>query len=214
MADSTRFELIWKNTMQALKVTPDVQLKWSNIVLEKYSETQRHYHTICHVDHILDLFNKYCEHLTDKNALVLAIVFHDIIYNPQSGSNEEDSAELFQSFAEETGLDLHLKEKVYKWIIATKLHQINDSSKETDADLKYFLDFDLAILGEDPAMYKQYAAQIRKEYSHFSDEDYKNGRSKVLAHFLKSDLYFTQILRAKFNDQAKINMKNELDSFK
>ncbi len=44
--------------------------------------------------------------LSDVHSQVvfLSIVFHDIIYNPRSPSNEEDSADLFKAFALEVSL--------------------------------------------------------------------------------------------------------------
>jgi predicted metal-dependent HD superfamily phosphohydrolase len=37
-------------------------------------------------------------------AVLLALVFHDIVYNPESRTNEADSAVLFERFATEAGL--------------------------------------------------------------------------------------------------------------
>jgi predicted metal-dependent HD superfamily phosphohydrolase len=50
--------------------------------------------------------------------------------------------------------------QVDQYIIATIAHNV---SRTTDNDLKYFIDFDMAVLGRHRDRYATYAAQIRRE---------------------------------------------------
>ena len=51
-----------------------------------------------------------------------------------------------------------------------------------------FLDADLSIL-ESPG-YAVYAQDIRREYSHYPDKEYKTGRIAVLQTFLNKKIFF------------------------
>jgi predicted metal-dependent HD superfamily phosphohydrolase len=117
--------------------------------------------------------------------VTLAILFHDIIYDPTSGHNEEDSADFFLKFAKEIRLDDSLAQKVYKYIMATKKHTVQHSS---DEDLKLFIDFDMAVLGRPRQCYEVYAGQIRKEYIHVEPLDYCKQRGAFLASMAENRL--------------------------
>lgn len=101
---------------------------------------------------------------------------------------------------------------VFRYIIATKTHKIDPSSDDTD--LKYFLDFDLAVLGKPTEDYNRYAHQIRREYIHVPDEKYLTGRAAVLDHLRQGDLYFTAEFRELFDSKARENLSREIVSLK
>ena len=59
-------------------------------VLDNYLQPHRFYHTIAHLDDIFSQLD--AQGHSGNDALILATVFHDIIYDPKSATNEEDSA--------------------------------------------------------------------------------------------------------------------------
>ena len=64
----------------------EVAERWWRVVETRYSEEHRHYHTLAHIEHLLEL-------LPHADETVLAAVwFHDAIYD--SAQNEERSAAL------------------------------------------------------------------------------------------------------------------------
>jgi predicted metal-dependent HD superfamily phosphohydrolase len=92
-------------------------------------------------------------------------------------------------------------------ILATKKHQLSLESK----DLKFFLDADLVILGAAADRYDRYAADVRKEYAHVPEADYRAGRSAVLKKFLERPrLYFTEAMRERFEAAARENLQREI----
>jgi len=106
------------------------------------------------------------------------------------------------------GLPENQKEKCRQQIVSTKMHEANNNS-----DTNYFTDADLSILGSDPNSYFKYAGQIRKEYRYFPDVLYKPGRKKVLMEFLKmKSIFKTKYFRDRYEEQAKINISDELKS--
>jgi predicted metal-dependent HD superfamily phosphohydrolase len=123
---------------------------WHEHIHKRYSEPHRHYHTLTHIQTMLRLSSQYSSLITDKTAVDLSIVFHDIIYDPKSASNEEDSALLFESLfsssSSSSSSKSDLMKKVSQYINETKRHSVSSS---TDEDLKLFIDIDLHILSTD-----------------------------------------------------------------
>lgn len=88
-----------------------------------------------------------------------------LVYNPKSGSNEEDSDALFRIFSEAVGLNPSDASTVSRYIIATKRHDVSDSE---DQDLRAFIDLDMAVVGRERSAYFTYASQVKKRTQHGS----------------------------------------------
>lgn len=97
-------------------------------------------------------------------------------------------------------------------ILMTQKHQLDDNLSDSQKhDASYFLNMDLAILGSKPSVYQTYAQAIRKEYSHFSDGAYKQGRAKVLTTFLQRPrLFFSDAFFEQFEATARQNLQSEI----
>ena len=76
-------------------------------IVGQYCEPHRHYHSLKHVVRLFELINKCATHRMDRDLLQLVALFHDVIYDPKSKSNEVDSAEFFrkQLALKPTGVD-------------------------------------------------------------------------------------------------------------
>ncbi|ORC87042.1 uncharacterized protein TM35_000241920 [Trypanosoma theileri] len=77
----------------------------------RYSEPQRHYHTLEHLEEMLRQLREYQLEAPEAQRLPknrmntyrllimdLSILFHDVVYNPQCNDNEERSVDWFQDF--------------------------------------------------------------------------------------------------------------------
>lgn len=139
----------------------------------RYSEPHRAYHNLNHLYQMLGEFEKVKAQLEDSEMVLFALYYHDLVYDPKSKTNEEERL-----------LDLEIrKERInlcLDHILATKSHRLGDNS---NTDTKYFLVMNLSILGSEESQYLEYTKNIRKEYSNYSDEDYRKGRIQVLDHF-------------------------------
>lgn len=80
------------------------------------------------------------------------------MYDPKSGSNEEDSAVVFRRFSDAVELNPSAASTVSDYIIATKRHNVNESD---DPDLRAFIDLDMAVVGRESSAYLAYASQVR-----------------------------------------------------
>jgi len=202
--DLSKVKNNWLSLMERLKIDEEIGKKWWDILLDHYAEDWRHYHVLKHVWDMLES-KKYFK--APENLLFdLAIWFHDVIYCPNESDNEEQSVKLFEQFASESKIEK--KEYVTKLIMATKYHKA-----EEDYDTKLLLDLDLEILARPNDEYKQYAANIRNEYSSYSDEMYRKGRIQILNSFLKKDsIFLTPEMREKYEARARENIQEEIKS--
>ena len=195
----------------AIKFTSDQSLIESlwNEIEKHYSSKIRHYHNLSHVSSMLNLVEEFKATITNYDAFLFAIWYHDIIYKPTKNNNEEKSALFAKKRLEILNIDEETSKTVTKLIISTKNHKVILTD---NVDNSYLLDIDLSILGTNWKTYQEYLNNIRKEYAIYPDFMYKKGRKKVLKHFLKrKTLYFTELYQTKFEKQARENLLKELE---
>lgn len=202
----------WSTLMSRLRVRDSHTQQWFSTVCTKYTEPQRHYHTLTHIDELFVYFDKHERDIKKHNHVELAIWFHDVIYDPKKNNNEEESAKLFSEFCDEalelTGISSELKQTVTDYILATKSHKMPNPN---DTDLAYFLDFDMTILGKPWDFYKIYSQQIRQEYIHYPEKDYCVGRTKVLNSLKSGGIYISDPFKKEYEERAKLNMEKEIE---
>jgi len=176
-------------------------------IFTKYSEPKRHYHTTIHLENLITDLKEVQGQITDRDSMLFAVYYHDIIYKASSNSNEEDSAKIAEERLGEIGYPADKIAKCTKMILATKLHKHSE-----DADTNLLTDADLSILGKSPDEYLKYAEKVRKEYVIYPDFVYKPGRKKVLNHFLEMEkIYKTDYFFNRYETQARINLQSELE---
>lgn len=177
---------------------------WAEIE-KNYSGKGRYYHTLQHLDHLLNQLITVKSEIKDWNVVLFTLYYHDIIYNSRKSDNEEKSAELAEERMKQISVPAEVIELCKKQILATKSHLT-----ATDQDTNYFTDIDLSILGQDWNTYSDYYKNVRKEYAVYPDFLYNPGRKKVLQHFLAMDRIFkTDLLYDKFELRARQNMQKE-----
>ena len=166
-----------------------------------YSEENRAYHNLLHIDRMLSWLDESGE---VSDAVELAIWFHDAIYNPRESQNEAKSA---QYFTDRFGshIDDALGADVERLILATDPTRAR--SGQGDEDL--IIDIDLSILGSSPKDYDIYRLSVRSEYSFVSDTDFSAGRSLILEGFLSQKIYATEFF-SPLESKARSNLKREL----
>ena len=173
----------------------------------------RHYHTLEHLDTMFTLLEEVRakEVVHDELSLYLAILFHDLIYDATRTDNELESIVQFRAFATDAGLAADVTDRIDRYIRATIRHQLPDGEEGAPTDVRLFLDLDLSVLGRSFAGYALYAAQIRQEYGHMAETDYRKGRAAVLRRFLDRErLYFTDVVRDALEASARRNLAREI----
>ena len=179
------------------------------VIKRYYSHKSRYYHNLEHIYNMLMQAEEVKSKINDFDSLRFAIWFHDIIYKPSKNNNEEKSSVFARNCLKSLNFDEKRAKTVQNLIISTKKHQLILVKNNDNA---YLLDFDLSILGTDWEIYKNYFHNIRNEYKIYPDFIYNPSRKKILNLFLEREtLYFTEIYQAKYEIQARENLKKELE---
>lgn len=179
---------------------------WQEIIT-CYSDKKRHYHNLKHLENMFSEMREAEYHFADFNLAVLALFYHDMIYDAMKQDNEQKSAELTGKRLSALGIPQKEIIDCQNLILATKSHTASD-----DKDINLFTDADLSILGKGWDEYLEYSTNIRREYSIFPDTMYKSGRKKVLSHFLMMERIFkSKHFFDKFEVKARINISKELE---
>ena len=168
----------WHDLLRVWAVDPALADRTFEDVREHYAEPGRFYHTLDHVQTVLETVESLGSYARNLNAVKLATWLHDVIYDSKASDNEERSADYAERLCEKFSIpEGHL---VTSLILRTKTHDAGD-----DADAQVLLDADLAILGASEPAYRAYAEKIRQEYAWVPEPDYRQGRAAGLAELLE-----------------------------
>ena len=186
--------------------------QWWRKVRDAYTDPYRQYHTLQHLNAMFGHFDQHVAQLKSPALVTMTIFFHDIVYAEENvgkhPKNEMDSAVLWREFASDVGLTAEQTDEVAAWIERTGSHL---KGGKTEGDLAYFLDFDLAILGESPAAYAEYTQQIRLEYASVPLKEFREKRGAFMPQFLASEsLYFTEHFKTHYEGRARQNVQDEI----
>ena len=157
--------------------------KWNikcdiNTVLSMWNESHRSYHNLNHLNDLISQINENKSNFSEKEyeKLMLTAVFHDVVYDPASQTNEEDSA----NFLMECAVDKNNKDilDVRKMILDTKTHESTTNLSES------FNNYDMNIVERDFDQLLDWEKGISEEFSVYPKAQYKEGRLKFLESLL------------------------------
>jgi len=222
----SRLRRAWDDAIRIFRQDSDDEMEihrvlenWLDKLIALHSEPSRHYHTLSHLDEMLAYWQALQGSITDKYSLdmsdsivKLGIWFHDAIYVPKSGSNEEDSATFYEEFRDEISKYSFAKfdhDRVIYLILQTKLHDVAESD---DQVLQLFIDIDMAVLGKNREAYSEYSAAIRKEYIHVPPAIYCEKRAAILESFVNNGkpIFSTSLIRQALEERARDNLLWEI----
>jgi len=173
-------------------------------LLRRYAEPHRHYHNGRHLREVLQAVDRLAPHAVDLGAVRLAAWYHDAVYDPRASGNEERSAALARA-----ALTPPLADEVARLVRLTAEHNPDPG----DLDGAVLCDADLAILGTDDHRYDEYAADVRREYAHVADHEFRTGRAAILACLLARDrIYRTATAYDLWEGHARANLRRELNA--
>ncbi|MEO1170701.1 MAG: N-methyl-D-aspartate receptor NMDAR2C subunit [Myxococcota bacterium] len=174
-------------------------------LLTRYQEPHRAYHTLSHVTACLGWLEWSWALAERPNEILVALWYHDAVYEPRASDNEEQSAALARERLSGCGADPTAVDRVARLVMATRDHV------GASRDEQLIVDIDLAILGARPALFDAYDHGIRSEYAHVPAPLYAFGRRRVLRRFLESPvLYQTAPLRETLESPARANLTRAL----
>jgi predicted metal-dependent HD superfamily phosphohydrolase len=197
----------WQHLLASFDIKPDIAHVTFTQIVTAYSIPERYYHTLEHIEHVLNIIETFQDQTKDMTVVQLAAWFHDLVYDTQANDNEERSAEYASDWLASLGFSSRIIATVSRFILSTKSHQ----AAPDDFECQVFLDADLAILGSPPVEYGHYAVAIRQEYAWLPEAEYLVGRKRVLQRFLQRDrIYYTEPMFQAFELSARSNILQEI----
>jgi len=156
------------------------EIRW---YLERcYSEGQRFYHTFDHVNQMLERMNLVINLETREAALlVLAVLFHDCVYDPTRHDNEERSAVQIRHFLQLGSNNLSQDEidRLIGLVLSTKLFKYEAFMTDPLAQALRMLDL-WSLAHFDMAEQINIAWKLFKEFQFLSWPIYVQGRAEFL----------------------------------
>jgi predicted metal-dependent HD superfamily phosphohydrolase len=172
--------------------------------------TGRGYHDLRHLAEVLQRLDELG--FGADVEVVLAAWFHDAVYDGDAG-DEERSAQLAEtelpgSVVDGRGVDVA---EVARLVRLTAAHDPAPGDRRGEA----LSDADLAILAAPPERYREYAADVRRDFAHVSDADFRAGRRAVLDDLLsRAALFRTPYARAHWDQAARANLAAEIEALR
>jgi predicted metal-dependent HD superfamily phosphohydrolase len=183
---------------------------WYDRLTKAYAEPKRYYHNQQHIAECLAEFDHVRLLAKQPEIVELALWFHDAVYDPKAGNNEELSAELASQCLQECEASTPLINNVARLIMVTKDHVTG-----ADADAKIMVDVDLSILGRDEERFNEYEEQIRREYEWVPAKVFGSKRAEILQHFLlREHIFGTDWFYQKYEEQARKNLEDSIRKLK
>ena len=196
---ASRFERLWRRCV-ASPPSPDgaeVYVQLTRLLSAPY----RRYHTLAHIDDCLRRLDKVAALLKDPDAVELGLWFHDAVYQMDSGSNEQESAKLFEKLAK--GADPALRRRVRGLILATR-----HVGGERDHDRRYIIDIDLAGFGASWDDFMRNGVLLREESPTKTDAQYHSGQVSFLRRLQRRRHFFaTEYFRDRYEARARANLR-------
>lgn len=199
----------WGNFLERFAI-PNLHYEVFDEICSRYGEEHRSYHGLAHPALLLDALNlvrqhrpKWFAHAEQDLTIELAIWTHDIVYDPQASDNEKRSALRAIALAQELGLPKKVGEQAGKLVIATEHIEAPQGLAA-----QIVVDLDLSPLAAPWNVFAQNSLDIRTEYAHLSDDDFKRGRRNFLLGMLERPRIFsTDYYLQKSEAAAQANLK-------
>jgi predicted metal-dependent HD superfamily phosphohydrolase len=196
----------WQNALQVFGVDSLAANQAFTEIVAAYSYPSRHYHTLQHIQQVLNTIDTLQIYSQDLISVQLAAWLHDVVYDTHNQDNEEKSADYAAKLLLSLGVPSTTIANVTHLILQTKHHQADS------LDSQVLLDADLAILAASPEEYRNYSQAIWLEYAWLSESEYIQGRKKVLQRFLQREhLYHTPLMCTNCEQTARQNIQTEIN---
>ncbi len=172
----------------------------------RFAEPHRRYHTAQHIGECLAHFDSARALCERPQEVEFALWFHDAIYQPRAGDNEEKSAQWARRVMADSGLDAQAQDRVHALIMATCHNALPESQ-----DAGVLVDIDLSILGADAARFDEYENQVRAEYHWVPAFLFRRKRREILQGFLaRPSIYSTMHFKNQLEKKARENLARAL----
>lgn len=199
-----RFATVWDQNLKKSVVSRSAEV--AGLIISKHQELHRHYHNTRHLAFCLSQLSEARGEMANPDVVELALWFHDAVYVPNALDNEEKSAALFVEMAQGQLSDDMIQ--AIAEIIPATCHQKPPRTSEE----AFVLDIDLASIGLPWEEFNRDNEALRAEAPRIHDNLYYEGKVAFLSALLeRENIYYTDYFSAKFEQQARFNIKRYLN---
>jgi predicted metal-dependent HD superfamily phosphohydrolase len=201
-AGAARFAEVWERCV-ASPPSPSAKDVYGEL-RDRLGGNDRRFHNLGHIDECLRHLDRVAALVRDRDAVELALWFHDAEYSPGDATNERRSAELFVRLA--PGASALLRRRVVGLILATR-HRFPART----LDRRYIEDIDLIGFGAPWDKFMHNGDLLRNEFSSQSDQQYYAGQVAFLAMLERRPVFFlTDYFRTRYEAKAQENIRRLL----
>jgi predicted metal-dependent HD superfamily phosphohydrolase len=171
-----------------------------------YGARGRHYHTVEHLAACLRELDSARSVAQFPAEVEIALWFHDAVYKTRARDNEAQSAARAATFLAAGGCAAAARERVERHIMATR-----HSEAKASGDTALVVNVDLSILGQPPAVYRAFEANVRREYWWVPAPVFRRERARILRQLIAGPrVYATDVFRERYEQQARCNVEGAL----
>jgi predicted metal-dependent HD superfamily phosphohydrolase len=175
-------------------------------LLAAWDAPGRAYHDRRHLEDCLAQLDTAEADQRTRDLVEAALWFHDAVYEPRAGDNEERSAAWAAEALPAGGIPPDVSGQVARLVRLTRGH-----APVSDRAGQLVCDIDLSILGRPVELFDSYDRRIRAEYAWLPEPAYRHARARVLQAFLRRDpLFQTPAFRRRFEAPARANLRRAL----
>ena len=164
--------------------------------------SERRYHGLEHLADCLRELDRATPEAGVADPVELALWYHDAVYEPRRGDNEERSAELLISHAVDLAIPQPTATRAAELVRATKHTGPGPAARHAAFDLVH--DVDMSILGSDVLRFMDYEYAVEEEYASMPALAYELGRGRFLASLLAApSIYRSSGFRERYEERAR-----------
>ena len=195
---SARFDALWRRCVASRDCVAAAEVQAE--LRRRLDAPDRRFHNLSHIQNCLLRFDEVASLLSDRDAVEVALWFHDAVYKPSCPDNERHSAQLF--LTRSCGADPVFRRRVCGLILATR-HQTESHSN----DRRFIEDIDLAGFGSSWEEFMREGDLLREEFAALPDDKYYSGQVCFLARLKRRPWFFaTEYFRDRYETQAQDNL--------
>ena len=200
----------WQTALEKFNTPQNLIDEYFTKICNCYNQSGHFYHNLEHIESFLRAIEPYLHKCERNKELILAVFYHDAVYNPLRTDNEEKSAQLARKELKILGIDRETRIRIMYLIRRTANHL--HKKHEDDFCTRLFLDGDLYILSVPWEKYKYYAQGVHKEFIRIPDRIFDRKRKDFLKKMLSQKfIYCTPEFREKYEKLARENMLREIN---
>lgn len=170
----------------------------------------RSYHNLAHIADCLAEVPAFDLLQPGWALVVLALAYHDCIYDVNRPDNEGASAVAARAALLGLGVSAAICERIEALIVAT-----DHRTENRDPLAAVVCDIDLGSMSGPLPVFRIHSAAIRREYAAIADRVFYPARLEIIERFLaRPHLYATALYREKREKQARTNLEAHIADLK